>query len=1195
MLSTRLVPQHSTPIWSFQALNSNENDDDDIEVLSVKPAPSVRAHPPPNHRTSNNVQNGGTFMSSTNGIPGQKRKPILEIANEADQLQRKKPKLETDNRRVQNRLAPGNRDDLLQTLLRDITPPPAAQKSTAAPKLRPTETQVASNGPTQHIRVERSQAEHSSPQAFRNPHLNAQAKLPVKQISSGTGVPSTPPNTPLPTNGANASPQQYLNPPAARSGTIAASGTAGMPFLVDDDTLDDRAPVPARNSTLYSKPVVSPFEARPDAAQRERQRLESRRFREETLERKRRSTSKAESTLAGSEDASQVNGVSRKSSATEFQKSVVPPHQSGLGGMKTQGMTEEKAQVSDQPQNVTSIPKTESPLSYPGSKTEKTPANKVSKPETVDIKPITLADHLSGTKMRNPVSTQGSAPVVSDPGNASKPSAQEREEERRNLKRKENTQKQNEQLRAQIKEAERQAEQEQQEHAAKRAEESRRAEEEKQAAAEKEAETKRRADFDARRHSHPQKGTDQGREVEARRRAQEKATKQAEHERREFERRQAEEREFAEAKRAREAQQEALTKRAEEAKREESAIAEREKALARLTCIPKPTSTGKGTVQPSQVQNATKENAGMERLPVPQRSGHHTMGAGKVETSTSLEQHTPAPIAPKGTNERANLLVAQQKSDSSSQIEPIGGAHAGAAREQRIQAMRDRNARLQRAEDDEPSECQPETAKAPSSEFPPKGPVSLNSTEGQARLARSNAVSSRIQPTKATSTSACAQNENNRDQVKNHQRQLGEILQEDIRLYRRRSTGSTFKEVLILLEKCFGWDKSVDTLRKRYKQVKEAILAANVDPMLIDHADGNEAARQEVNRKIHGTWPLPPTEKLRDANGHYVAVVRPSSQSSPNAGGWDSPASGLSFESKTLSGSLVSSPLQDNVGGQPRPHTGGKTMTQDVLHYYLQGFAEQQARDSEDVAPERESSPVTEEDYCHFAYQVECRQVSKEELDDEVRIGDAQWDVCCGPFDNLLQANIAATNRIFRVPKGWRSAVDLSEGHKMETRKLEGDMEFHELIGTAGGIRQVQVTRYLRTHQDGILPQNKNGWVPKTIYFVRQKTVTKSGDDIFEESKEESIEENVDNTVYTTLDLANECAAKKFIDEAFEPESRHLTQRQIEIQRAVKQVLDELDESEEEMFSRAVESEDGTKVVEVWVEEGRLAGPRNLY
>ena len=61
------------------------------------------------------------------------------------------------------------------------------------------------------------------------------------------------------------------------------------------------------------------------------------------------------------------------------------------------------------------------------------------------------------------------------------------------------------------------------------------------------------------------------------------------------------------------------------------------------------------------------------------------------------------------------------------------------------------------------------------------------------------------------------------------------------------------------------------------------------------------------------------------------------------------------------------------------------------------------------------------------------------------------------------------------------------------------------------------------------------------------------------------------------------------------PDSGHLTQRHLETQQAEKQLLAELDEDEDEMFSKGAENEDGTVKIDVWVEEGRLAGPRNLY
>jgi hypothetical protein len=267
-------------------------------------------------------------------------------------------------------------------------------------------------------------------------------------------------------------------------------------------------------------------------------------------------------------------------------------------------------------------------------------------------------------------------------------------------------------------------------------------------------------------------------------------------------------------------------------------------------------------------------------------------------------------------------------------------------------------------------------------------------------------------------------------------------------------------------------------------------------------------------------------------------------------------------------------------------------MDEKAFKYYLEGLVEVWGQEAEDEKATREPSPFTDDDYAPFAYQVERRELSQEAIEDGEIIDDMGWVACGRPFDALGEANKEAIKQIFRGPEGRAPAVDTRNGFEHETEINDG-MDFHELRGKHGGVRQVQVIRFMRTLQRGILPQNKNGWAVRTVFLVKQRTLTLPKDDMFGEVRERIAETTVDDQIYTALDLANTAAIEKFVRMAFTPKSGNLTQRKIEIQEAERQLTNELDEYG--MFHESAEDDDGEKIVDVWVEEAELVGPRNLY
>ncbi|GIZ44988.1 hypothetical protein CKM354_000817200 [Cercospora kikuchii] len=96
-----------------------------------------------------------------------------------------------------------------------------------------------------------------------------------------------------------------------------------------------------------------------------------------------------------------------------------------------------------------------------------------------------------------------------------------------------------------------------------------------------------------------------------------------------------------------------------------------------------------------------------------------------------------------------------------------------------------------------------------------------------------------------------------------HARVLGEILDEDAKLVQWKDTGDQWPAIVAKYENVTGIKRSGETLRKRYRQVSDALSEADVGLMLKQRMfRGDEDARREVNRLIHRQWPLPAKHAL---------------------------------------------------------------------------------------------------------------------------------------------------------------------------------------------------------------------------------------------------------------------------------------------------------------------------------------------
>ncbi|KAI7315597.1 hypothetical protein KC315_g11027 [Hortaea werneckii] len=91
--------------------------------------------------------------------------------------------------------------------------------------------------------------------------------------------------------------------------------------------------------------------------------------------------------------------------------------------------------------------------------------------------------------------------------------------------------------------------------------------------------------------------------------------------------------------------------------------------------------------------------------------------------------------------------------------------------------------------------------------------------------------------------------------------QLGELTPRDIQLLVSKSKGMIWSQAVRDFAVSTGEKVSESLLRARYKLVKEAIEKSGVDDSLLAQVtDGDDTAREKLNRLVHGVWPVPRVE-----------------------------------------------------------------------------------------------------------------------------------------------------------------------------------------------------------------------------------------------------------------------------------------------------------------------------------------------
>jgi len=152
----------------------------------------------------------------------------------------------------------------------------------------------------------------------------------------------------------------------------------------------------------------------------------------------------------------------------------------------------------------------------------------------------------------------------------------------------------------------------------------------------------------------------------------------------------------------------------------------------------------------------------------------------------------------------------------------------------------------------------------------------------------------------------------------------------------------------------------------------------------------------------------------------------------------------------------------------------------------------------------------------------------------------------------------------------------------------------------AVGNFKIVVDRFLRNATDGIIPTSKAGWLHRLVYDLKRKTTIKvpkpdDVNDLFEDvPAENDLVTNEQFDIYTILDEANREAGRLVLDLKTDKHSKRLDnvlKRTRELQR-IRGKIDDLEQMKE-MFREEVRVDD-RRVVEIWVEERSLEGPRNI-
>ena len=447
----------------------------------------------------------------------------------------------------------------------------------------------------------------------------------------------------------------------------------------------------------------------------------------------------------------------------------------------------------------------------------------------------------------------------------------------------------------------------------------------------------------------------------------------------------------------------------------------------------------------------------------------------------------------------------------------------------------------------------------------------------------------------------------------NHKGDVTEVCTSDISLVKWRDQGHSWREVVDLYKRLAGEENSEQTLRRRYRKVKEAI--EEVDEITTELCErvinGELDALEEMNTLL--------TQKAQEREGTATgASTGAQIKGTHTHRAWQKGGRQNEADARPATQSLASPPYSEGTPTsqqptqqvfppQTRATVGGKTLSDEAFRHYLEQIQEacyeDEVEDEEEQADEREPSPFTAADYCHFLYQIQRRECTKKQADDEGMTVDEQldsqpWLACDDEFGDLDDANTAVMAQIMRRPRGAQAIATARNKWNLSSETDPNGLIEAELSSAVGKL-QMRVTRYVRSFHDNVMPESKERWFPKTVYYVHVRTATRTLQDIHDGTESEIQEYILEDTSFTSLELANSQAIDEWLRRTLKHTTANLDQRTIERNNAKVAFEEALEEGAEgTRFSMEMDEEVGEestfKRTRVWVKDGKLAGPRNL-
>lgn len=272
------------------------------------------------------------------------------------------------------------------------------------------------------------------------------------------------------------------------------------------------------------------------------------------------------------------------------------------------------------------------------------------------------------------------------------------------------------------------------------------------------------------------------------------------------------------------------------------------------------------------------------------------------------------------------------------------------------------------------------------------------------------------------------------------------------------------------------------------------------------------------------------------------------------------------------------------------PKTAGKSLPQKYIQAYLK-HAEKALAEVEDEEDELSPEEILDGDLSYNVYYVKRKQwLRSEETDDEEPPDTIEFK--CFETTDLKEANMEASKEIFR-PQGEAGIVfdhgDAFNG--IEFSRHDGMVA--QLLTVPTGYVRVWVEKEVCSAFQGQLPKfEPHSFIDRKVWVVKKQTWVLQSTDGEDQGKTLLAEESGD--ICTTFDLANREASTKFLDATFVPTARRLEDVLVQRSQAQQETMEKLEELEEqgELFLQEDTLKNG-QLVKVWVEAGKLKGPRN--